>query len=148
LSYEKAKLENGLTVKDLDSAIDDWMKKNDTKQYKDYFVENRLIDKKIFTDWYGDDTKDRSCEWCKITKHEINVLIEVGKIHTKRLSTRGRDMEVDRKEPNKGYEDGNLALCCYWCNNAKTDEFSEEEFIPIGEAIGDVFKKRLRELDT
>jgi hypothetical protein len=148
LSYEKAKLENGLTVKDLDSAIDDWMKKNGTQQYKYYFIENRLIDQEAFKMWYGEDEKDRACEWCNITKHEINVLIEAGKIHTKRLSTRGRDMEVDRKEPNKGYEEGNLALCCYWCNNAKTDEFSEKEFIPIGEAIGDVFKKRLRELDT
>jgi hypothetical protein len=145
LSSEKAKLENGLTVKALDSAIDDWMNRSDTKPFKDYFIENRLIDKEAFKAWYGDDTKDRSCEWCGIMKTEIEELIKAGQIHTKRLSTRGRDMEVDRRAPNKGYEDGNLALCCYWCNNAKTDEFSEEEFLPVGEAIKEIFRKRLTE---
>lgn len=148
LSSGEAPLANGLMVKDLDSAIEKWMKEHeqDLKQYKNYFVENRLIDKKVFTAWYGEDSVDRACEWCKITKNEIIELIEAGQINTKRLSTRGRDMEVDRREPNKGYEEGNLALCCYWCNNAKTDEFSEEEFEPIGKSIGAAFRKRLAKL--
>lgn len=138
-------LENGMKVKDLDSTINKWMKENkkDLTTFKEYFVQNRLIDKAVFMNWYGEDEKDRTCEWCQITKSEIDELIEGGEILTKRLSTRGRDMEVDRRFPNKGYEDGNLALCCYWCNNAKTDEFTAEEFIPIGKAIREAWKSRL-----
>lgn len=33
-------------------------------------------------------------------------------------------------------------MACYWCNNAKTDEFSAEEFAPVGKEIGEIFKNR------
>ena len=54
-------------------------------------------------------------------------------------------MEVVRIELNKGYEEGNLVLSCYWCNNAKTDEFTATEFKPIGELIGQTLKARLND---
>ncbi|KOH46766.1 hypothetical protein NC99_04170 [Sunxiuqinia dokdonensis] len=34
---------------------------------------------------------------------------------------------------------------CYWCNNAKTDTFSSEEFKIIGKEIGKIWEKRLTE---
>ncbi len=34
-------------------------------------------------------------------------------------------------------------MSCYWCNNAKTDEFDAEEFKVIGLVIGTTFKVRL-----
>jgi hypothetical protein len=34
-------------------------------------------------------------------------------------------------------------MACYWCNNAKTDEFTAEEFKPIGEAIGAALMARI-----
>lgn len=55
-------------------------------------------------------------------------------------------MEVDRLRANEGYIDNNIVLCCYWCNNAKTDEFTADEFKPIGLAIGEVFKNRLERI--
>jgi hypothetical protein len=36
-------------------------------------------------------------------------------------------------------------MSCYWCNNAKTDEFDDIEFKPIGELIGKTLRKRLKE---
>jgi len=30
---------------------------------------------------------------------------------------------------------GNIALCCYWCNNAKTDTFMVKEFKEIARGI-------------
>jgi len=36
-------------------------------------------------------------------------------------------------------------MSCYWCNNAKTDEFTAEEFAVIGKAIAMVWHDRLRE---
>jgi len=72
-------------------------------------------------------------------------LVEKGQLNTKRLLTRGSYMEVVRIELNKGYEEGNLVLSCYWCNNAKTDEFTATEFKPIGELIGQTLKARLND---
>ncbi len=99
------------------------------------------IDK--FKDWYGDDSKDRQCEYCLIKESEIKKLINQGKIYTKRLTTRGRTMEVDRKDPKGHYEINNLIMSCYWCNNAKTDEFSYEEFRKMSCRTNDIWGKRL-----
>jgi len=52
-------------------------------------------------------------------------------------------MEIDRIEPNKEYTPDNCVLACYWCNNAKSDEFSSHEFSEnIGPCIQSVWKKR------
>ena len=37
-------------------------------------------------------------------------------------------MEIDRIKANHEYLKDNVVLACYWCNNAKSDEFSEPEF--------------------
>ncbi len=39
------------------------------------------------------------------------------------------------------YNSKNCVFACYWCNNAKTDAFDEEQFKEIGLAIGEVIKK-------
>jgi hypothetical protein len=57
---------------------------------------------------------------------------------------RGQSLEVERKEDTK-YTEENCELCCYWCNNAKSDIFSFDEFKKIGQAIGLVIKEKLRE---
>ena len=60
-------------------------------------------------------SKEKRCRYCGITEKEITKLIS-----------------------------GNLELCCYWCNNAKSDEFTSGEFKSIGREIGKVMKKRLK----
>lgn len=98
-----------------------------------------------FYDWFK--KLDNRCYYCKITEEEIKALIDNGKIETKRLKTRGRRLELERRKPNKPYDDlKNLVLCCYWCNNAKTDEFTEAEFKEIGKVIGKIWKDRLKKL--
>ena len=95
-----------------------------------------------FYHWYK--TKGSACHYCHITQAEINDLFKADKIFTKRQNTRGKSLGIERLKPNLSYSDtDNLVSCCYWCNNAKTDEFSEEEFKPIGEAIRKVWLKRL-----
>lgn len=94
-----------------------------------------------FKGWF--DKVPKECHYCKITESEIAQLTKIlGHQLTKRK--RGRKLEIDRKQPNESYSIiKNLVLSCYWCNNAKTDTFSEEEFKFIGEAIGKVWKNRL-----
>ncbi len=87
----------------------------------------------------------KKCEYCNITLNDIDKLIDNKKIYKKK-DTRGFTLEIDRKEANKEYTSNNIVLCCYWCNNAKTDEFSYSEFKELmGPAIQKVWEDRLRE---
>jgi 5-methylcytosine-specific restriction endonuclease McrA len=147
-AYQESKGENifteTATIKDLDDAITGWYSNNSKliSEFKNEFKENKLISESDFIKFYKDDKVDRYCDYCKIKESEIDFLIKENKIFTKRLATRGKFMEVDRIKPNEAYVEGNLALSCYWCNNAKTDEFTAEEFKPIGLAIGKVLRAR------
>ncbi len=95
-----------------------------------------------FHKWYT--TADRKCHYCNINEQQIKILIDKRQIRTKRLTTRGRTLEIERREPNKTYDEtDNLVFCCYWCNNAKTDEFTEQEFEIIGNHIAEIWKNRL-----
>lgn len=105
--------------------------------------EFKSITPREFLIWYEETV--RVCRYCKITEQDIALLIKHGQIKTKRLTTRGRKLEIERREPNEKYDNiKNLTYCCYWCNNAKTDEFSEAEFLYIGQLIGNNWNNRLR----
>lgn len=100
---------------------------------------------KEFHKWYK--STDRRCHYCKITEEQIFKLIDAKQIVTKRLITRGRTLEIERKEPNKEYDEvENLVFSCYWCNNAKTDEFTEDEFLATGSVIETIWKDRLKKI--
>ena len=73
--------------------------------------------------------KDAQCYYCGVTIRQINQLAELGKLFTKR--SRGYTMEIDQIDAFGGYTDKNCVACCYWCNNAKTDEFIKAEFKTI-----------------
>ncbi len=99
----------------------------------------------VFYDWYI--AQKRSCGYCGITEAEITSLLAAGLLTTKRLATRGRRLELDRRHPDAAYDDlENLTLACYWCNNAKTDTFTAEEFVEVGRAFAKVWQQRLAQL--
>ncbi len=95
-----------------------------------------------FYSWYI--APERKCHYCDITESQIKMMLETGRLDTKRIATRGRKLELDRKQPNLKYDDlDNLVLSCYWCNNAKTDTFTEDEFKKVGEVFKKIWKDRL-----
>ena len=95
-----------------------------------------------FKKWH--ETTEKKCYYCGITEIQINELFQKKKIYTKR--NRGKKLEIERLLPNEPYNNiENLVFSCYWCNNAKTDTFSSEEFKIIGTVIGEIWKKRLIE---
>ncbi|MCK4358588.1 MAG: DUF4332 domain-containing protein [Candidatus Cloacimonetes bacterium] len=115
-------------------------------KFKNYF-ENELnfdeFKKEIF---FKDNEKDkRICYYCGISEAQIEILVNEFKIRTKRFYSRGKTMEIDQREPEKGYNESNIVLACYWCNNAKSDEFDEYEFIPIAKEIKKALSKRLNQ---
>lgn len=87
----------------------------------------------------------KSCKYCGITKYKILDLADAGKLYKK--SFRGWSLEIDRRNSNFEYFPDNCVMSCYWCNNAKTDEFTADEFMSIGKAIGKVWDIRMRKHD-
>lgn len=133
------------TVKLLDTALDNWFEINPIKEYKEIFETKKIIDWQGFKAFYKEDEyTERKCEFCGTKESDFIKLLEGEFIKTKRLATRGKNLEVDRFSPEKGYVNGNIVLACYWCNNAKTDEFEGDEFRPIGELIGKALRARLK----
>lgn len=56
--------------------------------------------------------------------------------------TRGKRLELERKDNEKGYTLENCVLACAICNNAKSNKFTYEEFKKIGKAIKEVWSSR------
>ena len=140
-------------VRERNKLFTDW--KNKKKEYiqkmkEAYFTnyENNLSIK-TFKEFYGCDKnqENRKCYYCGITEKQINLLIKKKLITTKRLYSRGKHLEVDQRKPENGYTKENIVLCCYWCNNAKTDEFSEKEFKVIAKKIKKIWRKRLNKIN-
>ena len=96
----------------------------------------------VFYNWYV--SQGNKCCYCGITGQELTLLFENGLLSTKR-PTRGKHLELERKTPKGDYNNfDNLALACYWCNNAKTDTFTHEEFQQVGKAFRSIWKNRLK----
>ena len=99
------------------------------------------VDFITFKDWY--EKIDKKCFYCHITENEIQRLWKKYPKLTKR--NRGKKLEIERLKPNIPYNiTSNLVFSCYWCNNAKTDTFSQSEFIEIGKVIKNIWMNRLK----
>lgn len=133
------------TVKELwDKLSDEREKVNKVKRL--YNRKKRLMNGVLFPEFYDSyTTNELQCCYCGITQDEINLLFDNKQVYTSRQATRGKSLELERVEPKEHYSRlNNLKLACYWCNNAKSDEFNEMEFKPIGIEIGKALRARLK----
>jgi len=80
----------------------------------------------------------RKCHYCGIKEGDFTRIW--GKFYGGK--TRGKKLEIDRKDNNKGYTEENCVLSCPICNNAKSDKFTYEEFKKVGKAIKEVWLLR------
>ncbi len=150
-----------MKIKDLDSLWYQWERveekyvgpgDDDNKkspsfhlQFNRFFTKFKGYFKSILNlDTYNEIVKGSTCHYCGVSQQQVLALRERNLIRTKRK--RGFVMEIDQKEPNLGYQKDNLVLSCYWCNNAKTDEFDYQEFIPISRGINLNWIKRLDQI--
>jgi 5-methylcytosine-specific restriction endonuclease McrA len=137
---------NGVNVNEIYNKMKEWKKKPESENFnllRSHYWDHMF--QKLFT--YADfrdffTKKEQKCHYCGITEEMVNLLRSKQEIFNKR-DTRGFSMEIDRIEANKEYDSKNSVLCCYWCNNAKTDEFSYNEFVPIGESFRLLWNTRL-----
>jgi hypothetical protein len=107
------------------------------KSKVDYDLEQHWS-REDFIKWYVN--KPQKCCYCQCTKEQLAKFYKL--TNSKRYNTRGKTLEIERRE-DKEYSRDNCDFACYWCNNAKSDVFSSEEFNKIGEAIGSVIKEKI-----
>lgn len=132
-----------IKIPELYSVIESIMNKYNIKKKKKNILLNiwsihqkffeRWLDYNTFRDLYGNDDNDRKCTYCGITEKKIESMINKFVFNKKfNESPRGFHMEIDRKNPGDLYfynqKEKSIVLACYWCNNAKTDEFTSKEF--------------------
>jgi hypothetical protein len=136
---------NNINIGVLDKAIKAWLVDN-TLLLANYESLHQCISPAAFNALFT--PEPAACAHCKLTQTQFETLLQAGQIQTKRLHTRGTSFEIDCQIPELGYTEGNLTLCCYWCNNAKTDEFTAAEFQPVADALALVWRRRLALLET
>jgi 5-methylcytosine-specific restriction endonuclease McrA len=147
LSDEERLSEDGPQMKEIDNFIQNWHTQN-THLKELLFIEYHTLFQSEYFPYsefkriFDQDPQNRICHYCKITDKDIELLRKKGKINTKQY--RGYSMEIDRINSNREYRPDNVVLACYWCNNAKTDEFTTKEFSShIGPGIGEVWEERI-----
>lgn len=81
------------------------------------------ITQEEFVKWYN--SQQKKCCYCGIEEIKLPLDLDSFNRRTPRLT-------IDRKDSKKGYELGNLALCCLRCNSIKADFFTPLEMEEIG----------------
>jgi hypothetical protein len=92
-----------------------------------------------FEIWYRNQPK--VCHYCGLTEIEQFDLIHSGiltsnRFFTKKNGKRGMYLEIDRKSPKGNYSIENSVFCCYFCNNDKSDIFSESQYKSFNDTEG------------
>jgi hypothetical protein len=105
-----------------------------------------------FQQWFNLEVFNQGCSYCQITNNQTRFLYNAQRnglrMDGTRGGKRGRRLEIDRRNPNLKYDVlDNLVWCCYWCNNAKSNFFTDEEFKPIGQVIGKQLRAILQTLN-
>lgn len=99
-----------------------------------------------FKQWFDKDKFGQGCHYCGTTNFRSKELFDLqrngSRLDATRGGKRGKRLELDRLDPSQPYDNlNNIVWCCYWCNNSKSNFFTEEEFKPIAIEIGNVLKK-------
>lgn len=96
---------------------------------------NSFEDFEDFFNWYNEQQKQ--CFYCGLQEHEMQEIVLTGILKSNRFPqngiigrgrSRGVWLEVDRLKPKENYSRENCVLCCYFCNNDKSDVFDGNEY--------------------
>lgn len=94
-----------------------------------------------FINWYKN--KPKICCYCQCTDIELKKFYELKYSEKVKRVNRGQSLEIERKKDIE-YTEENCELSCYWCNNAKSDVFTYDEFKYIGLEIGKIIKSKIK----
>jgi len=118
--------------------------------YSKYFNEQRkefFKNHEKFLEWY--DKQGETCNYCGITQFELHRIVELrnGNLTLNQKTKRSKGtLEIEKLNPSIGYTYKNSVLSCPFCNNAKSNLISEEDwrkfFVP---AMKNYFNSILRD---
>lgn len=82
-----------------------------------------------FYTWYVKqyEIQDHKCYYCGVKEKVVRDTMKNHFKHRKRLN-RGKYFELERKGPTELYSPENCVLACYFCNNDKSDIFTEDQY--------------------
>jgi hypothetical protein len=96
---------------------------------------NGFADFEDFNNWFV--SQNKKCYYCGIKENEVQQIVVQGLLTSNRFPlngkiiqgrSRGMWLEVDRIHPKEKYSRDNAVLCCYFCNNDKSDVFHGIEY--------------------
>lgn len=99
---------------------------------KNELDEFRFSSFKEFYTWHKNqfEIQKGECFYCHTHESTIRTLFDKNIISSVRQLNRGQHLEVERKDgKNKLYNAANCVLACYFCNNDKSDIFSERDYL-------------------
>jgi hypothetical protein len=101
-----------------------------------------------FYKWYLTQFEKQNgcCYYCKTEESVLTTLFEKKYASVKRPN-RGKHLEVERRDSDSNkYNKTNCVLACYFCNNDKSDIFSENEYFEYLKDRKLYFNKQLQSL--
>jgi hypothetical protein len=102
-----------------------------------------------FYKWYKNqhNIQNGKCYYCNSDEQIIATLLEK-KFQYRKRTTRGKHLEVERRDSKDNlYTEENCVLACYFCNNDKSDIFSDEEYLEYLKDRKGFFIKEYRKLN-
>jgi hypothetical protein len=118
--------------------------KNKLKQMLVDVVDINLNNEQLYAYFIWWESSPKVCYYCSLPESILDELHNQQGHINKRYPQRGKSLEIDRKKADLPYTNiENLVLACYWCNNAKTDTFTEQEFQQLGQVIKKIWENRL-----
>ena len=126
---------------------------NERKRIKNLFNRKKhtgFTDCKALGSWFEKTIRnqDYKCYYCSTSIFDIQKLIKTKVIKERKIryGCRGKNFEIDKINNDKGYTQNNCVLCCYYCNNDKSntiDGVIYKEY--FGDKRKDSFLKLIKE---
>lgn len=79
-----------------------------------------------FISWYK--KQEKKCFYCKTTQSNLENLFGDNKPINSKKPSFSSSLQIERLDPDKGYNEENCVLACCICNNAKSDMINTENF--------------------
>jgi hypothetical protein len=113
---------------------------------------NSFDDFEDFLNWYNEQKKE--CFYCGLKEQEMQEIVMKGILKSNRFpqngiigrgQSRGVWLEVDRLKPKENYSRAKCVLCCYFCNNDKSDVFEGNEYKKFMENRVEYLRKKIND---
>jgi hypothetical protein len=100
--------------------------------------------KTLYNKFIYDRSRDVRWKPCDISFEDFLGFTKIKQCHycnseifwaAKAIGRLGQKYNLDRKDNNLGYLKSNVVVCCWRCNETKSDRFTYEQFLKIGEVL-------------